>query len=66
MLHHIELATNFSAGFDRASFKRDIKTVFSCRLSSTGGLGRSHPIPLRHSGACEARALMCDCTSENP
>jgi uncharacterized protein with HEPN domain len=27
ILHHIELAANFSAGFDRASFKHDIKTV---------------------------------------
>jgi uncharacterized protein with HEPN domain len=29
ILHHIDLATNFSAGFDRASFKLDIKTVYA-------------------------------------
>jgi len=27
ILRHIELAANFSAGFDRASFKQDVKTV---------------------------------------
>jgi uncharacterized protein with HEPN domain len=27
ILHHIELATEFSAGFDRASFTQDVKTV---------------------------------------
>jgi uncharacterized protein with HEPN domain len=29
ILHHIELAANFSAGFDRASFKQDVKTVYA-------------------------------------
>ncbi len=29
ILHHIELATNFSTGFDRDSFQRDIKTVYA-------------------------------------
>ena len=29
ILHHIDLAVNFSAGFDRASFKLDIKTVYA-------------------------------------
>ncbi len=29
ILHHIELATSFSAGFDRASFKDDIKSVYA-------------------------------------
>jgi uncharacterized protein with HEPN domain len=29
ILHHIELAANFSAGFDRASFKNDVKTVYA-------------------------------------
>ncbi len=29
MLHHIDLAANFSAGLDRASFKHDIKTVYA-------------------------------------
>jgi uncharacterized protein with HEPN domain len=29
ILHHVELATNFSVGFDRDSFKRDIKTVYA-------------------------------------
>ena len=29
ILHHIELAVNFSAGFDRASFKDDIKSVYA-------------------------------------
>jgi uncharacterized protein with HEPN domain len=29
ILHHIELAAKFSAGFDRASFKHDIKTVYA-------------------------------------
>jgi uncharacterized protein with HEPN domain len=29
ILHHIELAANFSAGFDRASFKHDVKTVYA-------------------------------------
>ena len=29
VLHHIDLATNFSAGFDRASFTHDIKTVYA-------------------------------------
>jgi uncharacterized protein with HEPN domain len=29
ILHHIDLAAKFSAGFDRASFKRDIKTVYA-------------------------------------
>ena len=29
ILHHIELAVNFSAGFDRASFKNDIKSVYA-------------------------------------
>src|SRR5882762_4164703 len=29
VLHHIDLAVNFSAGFDRASFKNDIKTVYA-------------------------------------
>ena len=28
ILHHIELAANFSAGFDRAAFKRDVKAVY--------------------------------------
>jgi len=29
ILHHIDLAANFSAGFDRASFTHDIKTVYA-------------------------------------
>src|SRR5436190_17148312 len=29
ILHHIDLAANFSAGFDRASFKDDIRTVYA-------------------------------------
>jgi uncharacterized protein with HEPN domain len=29
ILHHVELAANFSVGFDRDSFKRDIKTVYA-------------------------------------
>jgi len=29
ILHHIDLAVNFSAGFDRASFKDDIRTVYA-------------------------------------
>ena len=29
MLHHIDLAAAFSAGFDAVSFKRDIKTVYA-------------------------------------
>jgi uncharacterized protein with HEPN domain len=29
MLHHIELTANFTAGFDRATFKRDLKTVYA-------------------------------------
>jgi uncharacterized protein with HEPN domain len=29
ILHHIDLAANFSAEFDQASFKRDIKTVYA-------------------------------------
>jgi uncharacterized protein with HEPN domain len=29
ILHHIDLATEFSAGFDQASFKQDIKTVYA-------------------------------------
>jgi uncharacterized protein with HEPN domain len=29
ILHHIDLAANFSAGFDRASFIQDIKTVYA-------------------------------------
>jgi uncharacterized protein with HEPN domain len=29
ILHHIELAASFSAGFDRDSFKHDIKTVYA-------------------------------------
>ena len=29
ILHHIGLATSFSAGFDRASFKDDIKSVYA-------------------------------------
>jgi uncharacterized protein with HEPN domain len=29
ILHHIDLATKFSARFDRASFKLDIKTVYA-------------------------------------
>ncbi len=29
ILHHIELAATFSAGFDRASFKHDTKTVYA-------------------------------------
>jgi uncharacterized protein with HEPN domain len=29
ILHHIDLAANFSAGFDHASFIRDIKTVYA-------------------------------------
>jgi uncharacterized protein with HEPN domain len=29
MLHHIDLAANFSAGLDRALFKHDIKTVYA-------------------------------------
>jgi uncharacterized protein with HEPN domain len=29
MLHHIELTANFAAGFDRAPFKRDLKTVYA-------------------------------------
>jgi uncharacterized protein with HEPN domain len=29
ILHHIDLATKFSAGFDHASFKLDIKTVYA-------------------------------------
>ena len=29
ILHHIDLAANFSAGFDRASFKHDVKTVYA-------------------------------------
>src|SRR5260370_5977758 len=29
ILHHIELAANFSAGFDRTLFKQDAKTVYA-------------------------------------
>jgi uncharacterized protein with HEPN domain len=29
ILHHIDLAAKFSAGFDRASFKHDLKTVYA-------------------------------------
>jgi uncharacterized protein with HEPN domain len=29
ILHHVELAANFSAGVDRAAFRRDIKTVYA-------------------------------------
>jgi uncharacterized protein with HEPN domain len=29
ILHHIDLAANFSGGFNRASFKNDIKTVYA-------------------------------------
>jgi uncharacterized protein with HEPN domain len=29
ILHHVDLAASFSAGFDRASFKLDIKTVYA-------------------------------------
>jgi uncharacterized protein with HEPN domain len=29
ILHHIELAANFSTGFDRTSFKQDVKTVYA-------------------------------------
>ena len=29
ILHHIDLAANFAAGFDRASFKDDIRTVYA-------------------------------------
>jgi uncharacterized protein with HEPN domain len=29
ILHHIELAISFSAGFDPTSFKHDIKTVYA-------------------------------------
>jgi uncharacterized protein with HEPN domain len=29
ILHHIDLAANFSAGFDRPSFSHDIKTVYA-------------------------------------
>jgi uncharacterized protein with HEPN domain len=29
ILHHIELAAIFSAGFDRVSFKQDTKTVYA-------------------------------------
>jgi uncharacterized protein with HEPN domain len=29
ILHHIELAVSFSAGFNRDSFKHDIKTVYA-------------------------------------
>jgi uncharacterized protein with HEPN domain len=29
ILHHIDLATEFSAGFDQASFKQDIKTAYA-------------------------------------
>jgi uncharacterized protein with HEPN domain len=29
ILHHIDLAANFATGFDRASFKDDIKTVYA-------------------------------------
>jgi uncharacterized protein with HEPN domain len=29
ILHHIDLAINFAEGFDRASFKHDIKTVYA-------------------------------------
>jgi uncharacterized protein with HEPN domain len=29
ILHHIELAANFSSGFDADAFKRDLKTVYA-------------------------------------
>jgi uncharacterized protein with HEPN domain len=29
ILHHVDLAVKFSAGFDEASFKQDIKTVYA-------------------------------------
>jgi uncharacterized protein with HEPN domain len=29
ILHHIDLAANFSAGFNRVSFTHDIKTVYA-------------------------------------
>jgi uncharacterized protein with HEPN domain len=29
IMHHIDLAANFSAGFDRASFNHDTKTVYA-------------------------------------
>ena len=29
ILHHIDLATSFAAGFDGDTFKRDIKTIYA-------------------------------------
>jgi uncharacterized protein with HEPN domain len=37
ILHHIDLAANFSAGFDRASFTQDIKTVYAVTRCCAGG-----------------------------
>jgi hypothetical protein len=31
ILHHIDLAGNFAAGFDQISFKGDLKTVYAAR-----------------------------------
>src|SRR5665647_1029211 len=39
ILHHIELATSFSAGFDRAAFGHDLKTVYAvtrCPVMTNG------------------------------
>ncbi len=48
ILHHIDLAANFSAGFDRASFTRDIKTVYAVTrcLEIISEASRRLPSPL--------------------
>src|SRR5258708_26085970 len=52
ILHHIDLAAKFSAGFNRASFKLDIKTVYAVTrcLESISEASRLLPdkIKVRH------------------
>ena len=56
MMHHIDLATHFSAGLDRASFKRDIKTVYAVTrcLEIISEASRRLPdvIKTRHPSIC--------------
>jgi uncharacterized protein with HEPN domain len=52
ILHHIDLATNFSAGFDRASFKLDIKTAYAVtrclEIISEASRRLPHDVQARH------------------
>jgi hypothetical protein len=60
ILYHIDLAANFSAGFDRASFKHDIKTVYAVTRLPGDHFRSFTPLAGRCEGAPSSYRLETD------